>query len=128
MTFLTRAVAWLITILTAFFHITGTPTLRREAPLRVTAYIVCKSAEAVEAMDRSHLDCLTDIIIFETTAFGTEGQIETKPDFGQIVEKLRAMTEKRHASSRQYRRPRLDRGRNVRGKDGIPVRNAPAGL
>ncbi len=94
MTFLTRAVAWLITILTAFFHITGTPTLKRESPLRVTAYIVCKSAEAVEAMDRSHLDCLTDIIIFETTAFGTEGQIETKPDFGQIVEKLRAMTEK----------------------------------
>lgn len=65
MTFLTRAVAWLITILTAIFHVTGTSTLRLDTPLRVTAYIVCKSAEAVEAMDRSHLDCLTDIIFGE---------------------------------------------------------------
>ena len=53
MAIITRAFAWIITILTAFFHVTGTPTLKREAPLRVTAYIVCKSAEAVEAMDRS---------------------------------------------------------------------------
>lgn len=94
MQFIIKAVAWIITIFTAYFSFVGTPTLKRDEPLRVTAYLVCKSAEQVANMDKSHLDCLTDIIIFETTGFSTEGKLETKPDFAQIVKNLRDMTAK----------------------------------
>lgn len=45
-TTITRAVAWLITLFLALFNVVGTPTLKRDAPLRVTAYIVVDGADS----------------------------------------------------------------------------------
>ena len=46
MTYLTRMVAFLITVFLGLFSVVGTPTWKREAPLRVAAYIVVSDVEA----------------------------------------------------------------------------------
>ena len=45
MTYLTRMVAFLITVFLGLFSVVGTPTWKREAPLRVAAYIVVSDVE-----------------------------------------------------------------------------------
>ena len=92
---ITKVFAWLISLFTGLFSIVGTPTLKREAPLRVTSYVVVSNVEALEQFDDSHLDDLTDIILIGNTGwFDTAGQVRMADGFGEVVEWFRARTEK----------------------------------
>ena len=92
-TTITRAVAWLITLFLALFNVVGTPTLKRDAPLRVTAYIVVDGADSFAQLDKSHLDGLTDIILIGSTAwFNTSGEVSVARDFKKVVADFRAAT------------------------------------
>ena len=94
MTVIIRFFAFLISLFIALFNVVGTPTFRREAPLRVCAYIVVGDAGSFEKLDKSHLDGLTDIILIGSTAsFNTEGELSVSPDFGKVVDDFRSATE-----------------------------------
>ena len=97
MTYLTRMVAFLITVFLGLFSVVGTPTWKREAPLRVAAYIVVSDVEAAKALDDSHLDDLTDIILIGNTGwFGTDGKLHMAEAFGDVAAWFRARTAKNH--------------------------------
>ena len=97
MTYLTRMVAFLITVFLGLFSVVGTPTWKREAPLRVAAYIVVSDVEAAKALDDSHLDDLTDIILISNTGwFGTDGKLHMAEAFGDVAAWFRARTAKNH--------------------------------
>ena len=97
MTYLTRMVAFLITVFLGLFSVVGTPTWKREAPLRVAAYIVVSDVEAAKALDDSHLDDLTDIILIGNTGwFGTDGKLHMAEAFGDVAAWFRARTAKTH--------------------------------
>jgi hypothetical protein len=51
-------------------------TLRQRAEnLRVTAYVVVRSADEAETLDPSHFSQLTDMILMGAASFDTEGRV-----------------------------------------------------
>ncbi len=70
---------------------TGLTVSQKAEALRVTAYIIADNAEMMEAIDESHLDILTDIILIGSLAgFDTDGNVNLSGDFGEIIAAARA--------------------------------------
>lgn len=85
-TAITRFFAWMISVLIALFGVTGGVTFKREAPLRVTSYIVVPGVDGLKDFDDSHLDLLTDIIfIGNTGSFDSAGNLRMSNELKEIV-------------------------------------------
>ena len=62
--------------------------------LRVCAYLLAGDAQTVENMDASHLNNVTDLILFGGLArFDTEGKVTLCDDFDRIISAIREKTE-----------------------------------
>ncbi len=86
MSYLQKIIAWLTAFLTTALGITGLTTQQRAEALRVVAYVIADNAAMMEAIDESHLDDLTDIILIGSLAgFDTEGRVNLSKDFEQIL-------------------------------------------
>lgn len=86
MSLLKKVIAYLTAFLTTALGITGLTTQQRAENLRVVAYIIADNAAMMEAIDESHLDDLTDIILIGSLAgFDAEGRVNLSSDFEQIL-------------------------------------------
>ena len=89
MHYFTKLIAYFMSLVLSLLGVTGFTTGERAAALRVTAYLVVSTAEQMEAVDASHFDDVTDIILFSPARFDTAGRITLAPDFDRIVVLLR---------------------------------------
>ena len=63
MSIITKVFSFFMSLLLSLLGTTGLTVSQRAKALRVVAYIIADNAAMMEAVDESHLDGLTDIIL-----------------------------------------------------------------
>ena len=88
-----RIISWFTAIILSVTGASGVTLNQRAENLRVTAYVVVRSAEEVETLDPSHFSQLTDMILMGAASFDTEGRVNLCGDFAELIEGIKALTE-----------------------------------
>ncbi len=86
MSIITKVFSFFMSLLLTLLGTTGLTVSQRAKALRVVAYIIAENAAMMEAVDESHLDGLTDIILIGSLAgFDNTGRVNLSGDFDQII-------------------------------------------
>ena len=86
MSIITKVFSFFMSLLLSLLGTTGLTVSQRAKALRVVAYIIADNAAMMDAVDESHLDGLTDIILIGSLGgFDNAGRVNLSGDFDQII-------------------------------------------
>ena len=88
-----KIISWFTALVLSITGASGVTLKQRAENLRVTAYVVVRSAEEAEALDPSHFSQLTDMILMGAASFDTEGRVNLCGDFAALIDRINALTE-----------------------------------
>lgn len=90
MSIITKVFSFFMSLLLTLLGTTGLTVSQRAKALRVVAYIIAENAAMMEAVDESHLDGLTDIILIGSLGgFDNTGRVNLSGDFDRIIDVAR---------------------------------------
>ena len=90
MSIITKVFSFFMSLVLTLLGTTGLTVSQRAKALRVVAYIIAENAAMMEAVDESHLDGLTDIILIGSLAgFDNTGRVNLSGDFDRIIDVAR---------------------------------------
>ncbi|MCR5689876.1 MAG: glycoside hydrolase family 18 protein [Clostridiales bacterium] len=87
-----KIISCLTALILSITGASGVTMKQRAENLRVTAYVVVRSAEEVQTLDPSHFSQLTDIILMGAASFDTEGRVNLCGDFDRLTDGIKALT------------------------------------
>ncbi|MBR5427498.1 MAG: glycoside hydrolase family 18 protein [Clostridia bacterium] len=93
MNIIMKIISWFTAIILSITGASGVTLKQRAQNLRVTAYVVVRSAADVGTLDPSHFSQLTDMILMGAASFDTEGRVNLCGDFAELIDGINALTE-----------------------------------
>lgn len=89
MSFFTRILTFLVSILIGIMIFPLSPVSERAEDFRLTAYAVGNNFADASKIDASHFEDLTDVILISIANFNTEGEIILSQNFETILENIK---------------------------------------
>lgn len=93
MNIIQRIISWFTAIILSITGASGVTLKQRAENMRITAYVVARSAEEADTLDPSHFSQLTDMILMGAASFDTEGRVNLCGDFAQLIDRIKALTD-----------------------------------
>ena len=88
MSFFSRILAFILSVIISFFGISFETPSKRAENFRVVAYVVGDSFADKNTADYSHFEDITDVILIGVSDFDTEGNIILKANFRNAYDNL----------------------------------------